>query len=89
MKSVIFTILVILFTLMFFFYRRRLKLAFMVAGGLYVGLILIRFVLYAQGDEGERFTDLALILGGLGAVWLVTNVITRLMQRHRQRRARR
>jgi hypothetical protein len=86
-KALIFTILVIVFGLMFFFYRRRLKLAVMVAGGLYLGVIVGRFVFLRE--EVDRFEQLGLTIGALAGVWLVVNVLTELVRRHRARRVRR
>ncbi len=87
MKSLILTAVLLTFGLMFVFYRRRLKLAIMVAGSLYLVLTVARFVVLRE--EADRFEQLGLAVGVLAAVWLVTNLITALVQRHRQRGARR
>ena len=87
MKSVIFTVVALSFGLMFFFYRRRLKLAIMVAGVLFAGLTAVR--LFVMREEVDRFAELGLGLAALGAVWLLTNFVTALLQRRRQRRLRR
>ena len=87
MKSLIITVLAIIFGLMFFFYRRRLKLAIMVAGGMYIGLTAVRFIF--MREESDRFSELGLALGCLAALWLVTNLVTRLIARRRRGRARR
>ena len=87
MKSLILTVLVLTFGIMFFFYRRRLRLAIMVTGGLYLVITIGRFVVLRE--EADRFEQLGLAVGVLAAVWLVTNLVTGLVQRRRQRRARR
>ena len=86
MKSIIITTLALIFGLIFFFYRRRLKLAFQVAGGLYVALTVVRFIFYA--DDSDRVGDFGLVIAILGAVWLLTNAVTAALER-RRRRARR
>lgn len=73
--------------IMFFFYRRRLKLAITVAGSLYLAVTIVRFI--TQRDEFDRFESLGLAVGCLAALWLVTNLVTGLLQRRRQRRVRR
>ena len=87
MKSVIITALAITFGFMFFFYRRRLKLAIMVAGILFASLTAVR--LFVMREEVDRFAELGLGLAALGAVWVLTNLVTALLQRRRQRRLRR
>ena len=87
MKSLIITVMAIGFGLMFFFYRRRLKLAITVAGVMYIGLTLLRFVF--MREEVDRFSELGLVLGSLAALWLVTNLLTRLLERRRRGRVRR
>jgi hypothetical protein len=84
MKSIVITALAIGLGLTFFFYRRRLKLAIVVAGGLYLLLTVARLIVLRE--EVDRFAELGLALGGLGAVWLVTNLATRLLQRRRSSR---
>jgi hypothetical protein len=84
MKSIVITALAIGLGLTFFFYRRRLKLAILVAGGLYLLLTVARLIVLRE--EVDRFAELGLALGGLGLVWLVTNVATRLLQRRRSSR---
>jgi len=85
MKATILTALTVGLVLVFFFYRRRLKLAILVAGGIYLGLTLGRFILLR--DEGDRFAELAVVIGVLGATWLAMNLLTRLLQSRRRRHA--
>lgn len=87
MKPLVAVALALALGLMFFFYRRRLKLAIMVAGSLYLLITLVRLIVLRE--DLDRLTLLALALGGLGAVWLATNLVTSLIQRRRQREARR
>ena len=81
MKPLIFTALAIGLGLTFLFYRRRLKLAILVAGGLYLTLTLVRFVVLRE--EVDRFMDLGLALGAFGLVWLITNLVTRWLSKRR------
>ena len=86
-KSVILLTLTILLGIVLFFYRRRLGLALQVAGGLYLASLVVRFILLR--DEPDRFAPLAVALGLMTALWLVTDVVTRLVRRRRARRAER
>lgn len=63
--------------------RRRLRLALLVGGGLYVAITLARFLTAAS--DPERFDELALAFGGFAAVWLVLWGVTRLQARRRAR----
>lgn len=87
MKTLAVTVLAISFGLMFFFYRRRLKLAILVTGGLYLALTAARLIILRE--EVDRFATLGLALGGFAVVWLLTNLATGFLQRRRQRRAQR
>lgn len=93
MKSTIFLAATILLVIALIFYRRRLKLAVLVAGGMYLAVIASRLLF--GSDDPDRFQDLAIALGGLalawGAVWGVTRVIERrrASRSPRSRRARR
>jgi hypothetical protein len=84
MKSLIITVVALSLGLIFFFYRRRIKLAILVAGSLYVALTIARFIVLRE--EVDRFMELGLALGGLGVVWLGTNLATRFVEHRRQRR---
>jgi hypothetical protein len=86
MKSILVTVLIILFGLTFFFYRRRLKLAILVTGGLYLGVTAVRLVVLRE--DVDRMTSLALVVASLAAVWGVVNVITGLLERRRSRAGR-
>jgi len=85
MKATILTALAVGLGLVFFFYRRRLKVAILVTGGIYLALTLARLI--ALREEVDRFAELGLVIGVLGAAWLMTNLFTRLLQSRRQRRA--
>jgi hypothetical protein len=85
MKATILTALAVGLGLVFFFYRRRLKAAILVTGGIYLALTLARLI--ALRDEVDRFAELGLVIGVLGAAWLMTNLFTRLLRSRRQRRA--
>jgi hypothetical protein len=85
MKSLIITLVALSLGLIFFFYRRRLKLAILVAGSLYIVLTVIRFIVLRE--EVDRFMELGLALAGLGAVWLGLNLAIRFVERRRQRSA--
>lgn len=87
MKALIITSLLLALALVLFFYRRRLRLAVLTAGVLYLISIAVRLVLLHE--EIDRFSTLGLALVLLGAVWLVTHVITAALQRRRQRRVQR
>ena len=87
MKQALITVLALAFGLMFLFYRRRLKLAVLVAGGLYGALTLGRLIF--MHEEVDRFTQLGLALAAMGGLWLATNLVTGLIERHRRRKARR
>ena len=87
MKTAIITALALSLGVMFFFYRRRLKLAIMVTGGFYIVLNLVRLAILHE--EVDRFASLGVGLAVLALVWLATNVATGLIQRRRARRARR
>jgi hypothetical protein len=87
MKAALLMAILLGFGLMVLFYRRRLKLAIMVCGGLYLALIVWRFVLYR--DEANRFDDLIIGLGVMAAIWLITNLVTRLLERRRRPRLKR
>jgi hypothetical protein len=81
-KSLLLTVAILLFGLMFFFYRRRLRLAVLVTGGLYLGLTAIRLIVLRE--EVDRFASLGLAIGGMAAVWLVVNLLTGYVQRRRR-----
>lgn len=87
MKTLIITSLLLALALVVFFYRRRLRLALLTAGTLYLLSILVRLVLLHE--EIDRFSTLGLALVLLGAVWLVTHLVTAAVQRRRQRRLQR
>ncbi len=87
MKSLLVLVAAISLGLVFFFYRRRLRVAVLVAGGLYLALTLVRFALLHE--ERDRFVDLGLVLAAMGGIWLLTNLITGLLARRRRRRAER
>ena len=85
MKSAIIVALALCFGLVVFFYHRRLKLAVLVAGVLAVLLTAVRLVLLR--DDVDRVTELGLVLAVMFGVWLVTNLVTHLLQRYRRRQA--
>jgi hypothetical protein len=70
--------------LMFFFYRRRLKVALIVCGVLFAGSTAVR--LFIMREEVDRFAELGLGLAVLGGIWLLTNVVTGVLERRRRRR---
>jgi hypothetical protein len=86
MKSILLTVVVILFGLTFFFYRRRLKLAVLVTGGLYLVVTAVR--LFVLREDVDRLTSLGLVVGSLVAVWASVNVVTGLLERRRSRAGR-
>jgi hypothetical protein len=85
MKATILTALAVGLGLVFFFHRRRLKAAILATGGIYLALTLARLIVLR--DEVDRFAELGLVIGVLGAAWLTTNLFTHLLQSRRQRRA--
>ena len=87
MKQILITAIALAFGLMFLFYRRRLKLAVLVAGGLYAVLTAVRLVV--MREEVDRFTQLGLALATMGGLWLATNLLTGLLERRRRGRVRR
>jgi hypothetical protein len=86
-KSVILLGATIVLGIMLFFYRKRLALALQVAGGLYLLSLVVRFFLLR--DEPDRYAPLAVAVGVMTALWLVTDLATRLIRRRRARRAER
>lgn len=84
MKWVLFTSMAILLVMTFFFYRRRLKVALVVCGVLFAISTAIR--LFIMREEVDRFAELGLGLAVLGGVWLLTNVVTGVLERRRRRR---
>jgi hypothetical protein len=70
--------------MMFVFYRRRLKIAVLVCGTLFAVSTAVR--LFVMREEVDRFTELGVGLVVLGGVWLLTNVVTGVVQRRRRRR---
>jgi hypothetical protein len=86
MKSVLLTVLIILFGLIFFFYRRRLRVALLVSGGLYLVVTAVR--LFVLREDVDRLTSLGLVVGSLVAVWAVVNVVTGLLEHRRSRAGR-
>ena len=87
MKQALITALALVFGLMFLFYRRRLKLAVLVAGGLYAVLTAVRLIV--MHEEVDRFTQLGIALAAMGGLWLATNLVTGLIEHRRRRRVRR
>jgi hypothetical protein len=84
-KSAILLSATILLGVTLFFYRKRLGLALQVAGGLYIVSLVVRFFLLR--DEPDRFAPVAVAVGLMTALWLVTDIVTRLIRRRRARRA--
>lgn len=85
MKATIITAMAAGLALVFFFYRRRLKAALLVSGGMYLALTVARLIVLR--DDVDRFAELGLVIGVLAAIWLLTNLFTRLLQARRQRSA--
>lgn len=86
-KSAIFVAVAIMLGVMFFFYRRRLKLALVVGGCAFGVLTAVRLVLLR--DEVDRLTSLALVVAAMVLIWLLVNVVTETLARRRRARARR
>jgi hypothetical protein len=80
-KATLWLAAIMALSLIFFFYRRRLRLALLVGGGLYIGLTALR--LLWLHEEVDRLTELALAIGLLGGLWLTVNLIVTLVQRYR------
>jgi hypothetical protein len=83
-KSLLITAGAVSLVLIFFFYRRRLRFAVTVAAVLYLTVTAARLLILRE--ESDRMTELGLALGGLGLVWLLTNLVTGLLQKRRRRR---
>jgi hypothetical protein len=83
-KSALLVAAVLALGLMFFFYRQRLRLAVLVAGGLYAVVTAVR--LFFLKEDLDRLTMLVLALGSVAALWLVVNlVVSLIIQRRRAR----
>jgi hypothetical protein len=85
MKATILTAIAVGLALVFVFYRRRLKAALLVSGGMYLALTLARLIVLR--DDVDRFAELGLVIGVLAAIWMMMNLFTRLLQARRQRSA--
>jgi hypothetical protein len=84
MKSALLVAAVLALGLMFLFYRHRLRLAVLVAGGLYAVVTAGR-LLFLHEDL-DRLTTLALALGSVAALWLIVNLaVSLIVQRRRAR----
>ena len=65
---------------------RRLRLAVLVTGGLYLVVTAVRLIVLRE--DVDRLTSLGLVVGSLVAVWASVNVITGLLERRRSRAGR-
>ncbi|MCC7104541.1 MAG: hypothetical protein IT307_05310 [Chloroflexi bacterium] len=81
MKSLVYLVAAVLLLIMLIFYRKRLKVAVLLGGGVYLGLIVIRMA--TKADDPDRFAEIGLALLLLGLVWLVVWLSTRLIERRR------
>ena len=86
-KSALLVAAVLALGLMFFFYRQRLRLAVLVAGGLYAVVTVVR--LFFLHEDLDRLTTLVLALGSVAALWLAVNLVVSLIIQRRQTRGRR
>jgi hypothetical protein len=83
-KSALLVAAVLALGLMFFFYRRRLRLAVLVAGGLYAVVTVVR--LFFLREDLDRLTTLVLALGSVAALWLAVNLVVSLIVQRRRTR---
>jgi hypothetical protein len=81
MKSLVYVVAAVLLLIMLIFYRKRLKLAVLVSGSMYLALIVFRLI--TRADDTDRFAEIGLALLVLAAAWVAVWLSTRLIEKRR------